>query len=43
MEWLDVDERGTVQADDVTAGEAGPIRFQSPFTGGPSVAYLKAV
>ena len=43
MEWFDVDERGTVPADEVTAEEAGPMRFQSPVTGGPSVAYLKAV
>ena len=43
MEWFDVDERGTAPADEVTAEEAGPMRFQPPFTDGPSVAYLKAV
>jgi hypothetical protein len=43
VEWFDVDERGTVEADVVTAGEAGLTRFQPPFTGGPSVAYLKAI
>ena len=43
VEWFDVDERGTVQADEVTAEEAGPKRFQPPFTGGPSVAYLKVM
>ena len=43
VEWFDVNERETVEADQVTVGEAGLTRFQPPFTGGPSVAYLKAI
>ena len=41
VEWFGVDGRETVEAAEVTAGEAGPMRFETPFVG-PGVVYLKA-
>lgn len=43
LEWFAVDGRGTEQAEEVTAEAAGPMRLQLARTGGPSVAYLRAV
>jgi hypothetical protein len=42
VEWFAVDDRQIVEGEDVTAQEVGPVSFEAPFAGGPSVLYLRA-
>jgi len=41
VEWFGVDDRDTVEAGPVSTEEGGPVTFEPPFTGGPSVLYLR--
>ena len=42
VEWLSVDDRESQEAGSLTTQEPGPVKFESPFAGGPSVLHLKA-
>jgi hypothetical protein len=42
VEWFNVEDRTTAEGREVTAHEAGPVRFGPPFERGPSVLYLTA-
>jgi hypothetical protein len=41
VEWFAVDDRDTAEAGTVSAEKGGPLTFEPPLTGGPSVLYLR--
>jgi hypothetical protein len=41
VEWFGVDGRKTLESENVTAEEAGPVNLEPPFADGPGVVYLK--
>jgi hypothetical protein len=42
VEWFDVDNRETVEGEDVTVRERGTVDLSPPLGAGPSVLYLRA-
>ena len=42
LEWFDVDGRDRIESGTVSSEDGGPVTFEPPFAGGPSVLYLKA-
>ena len=42
LEWFDIDGRDSIDGGTVSPEGGGPVTFEPPFSGGPSVLYLKA-